>query len=137
MAENNKIESTLVLNQFVVRDSDGNVDMDQTLAKFSQALTVWDAHYRADLDSTLKAIAAVYDRNKTDVLPSGYVVNQAAGLLLGGAEFSPEAFNMAAERIQEVLKTSGQFESKKGRDGGTKFKNAAHKKAETTETAAA
>lgn len=106
-------------NQYVVRDSSGAVNVDETLNKFALELEAWDSKNRADLETVTGAIHKVFDKF--------YAVKSIQKpalltLVLGELQVTPGTHAEVLERICGVLKTDPCFTVAKGKNGGVSRK---------------
>lgn len=109
------------ISDYAVYGSDGQLNEQASTDKFLTELRSWDAKSRADLETVLNAVNAVFDANK------GVRFNMAAltSYVLGQLGVLSDPTRMAeiplvTERVQTVIKLNqGVFTSKKGKNGGT------------------
>ncbi len=105
------------LAQYIVRDSDGNLDVTSTMAKFEAEIQSYDTLNRADLETTAATIEAVFKKHNNVNLRMPVLVSMVTAEL----KATPETFAVIAERIENVIQSSPKFSVQKGRGGGVKF----------------
>lgn len=110
----NKIEVSFVRNQ------DGKIDVNATLAAWSNDLAVFASKEEADLDVIAQAVARVWEENptlksmNTDAIAS-YAMHHIPNV-------SPTAFNDVSDRIKDYVRSATNlFGMMKGKGGGVQL----------------
>lgn len=101
------------LGSYVVRGAAG-IDMEATLEKFAGDLATWEAQREAEASTVAGAVHAVFDASPGTALTKKWIVNQAVRSL----NATPDTWGTLEKRVEDYLKTSGQFSAEVGRGGG-------------------
>lgn len=102
------------------RGTDGKIDVNATLAAWSNDLAVYAAKEEADMDVIADAVNRVWDENpglknlSMDTLTS-YTIRHIPGV-------APQAFGEVADRIKDYVRSATDlFALTKGKGGGVQF----------------
>jgi hypothetical protein len=106
--------TTISLASYVVRDSNGAVDVSATLDKFQDDLETYQAERETELGTIGDAVHAVFATHK------GASINMPAltSLTLTKLSVQPENFATLSERVQDYVRTNPEFHIGKGKGGG-------------------
>lgn len=108
------------MNEFLVRGSDGTVDVDATTLKFRGALEVYIAERETENALIAAAVSEVFDQFK------GANINMPAltSYALQRLNATPSNFMALSERIQEYVRENagegGIYKIAKGKGGGVR-----------------
>lgn len=111
---NNKME--INVSTFSVRDSNGNINVEATVAKFEKTLGSWDADTIETLSAVRKAISDVFDANPGKNLPSNYILAQVTTALNLADE---KEFKLTESRVNHIL-AQAPYSKTRGANGGVK-----------------
>ncbi len=103
--------------QYIVRDSNGNLDVTATMSKFESDIVSYDASTRGDLETTAATIEAVFKKFNNANINMPALVSMVTAEL----KATPDTFALIAERVKNVVASSPKFSVQKGRNGGVKF----------------
>ncbi len=109
-----KINNTVDLVSFIVRNADASVDTEGTLVRFAEYLAEWE-RATCEANATLgTAINAVFDANPGRRLSADYI----AGQVLPALGATPETWGETEKALVAWLKASPEFDSRVGKGGG-------------------
>lgn len=104
------------MDKFTVRDSNGSVDVQASVAAYSNAITDWVTANEIPISSVENAVEAVFDSHSVR-LPSPFLTS----LVVQEMGVAPDQFQAASNRVAAYVKgqiASGRFDSTKGKGGG-------------------
>lgn len=94
--------STISLLSVAKRNSDGSLNLDETMSAIRVMVESWELKTRADLGTVLAAVNSVFDK-----LP-GAQLNMLAltSAVMGELQASPTEYATIAERVDAVIKSN-------------------------------
>jgi hypothetical protein len=101
------------LAQYIVRLTDGSLDLDSTTLKFQADCEKYEIENKADNAAVKDAIHAVFDQ-----YPSNINMPALVSLVAGKLGASPAQFETIKDRVADVIHASPEFKVAKGRNGG-------------------
>lgn len=103
------------MDKYMVRGSDGSVDLKASVAAYHNALAKWVSENEISADTVRNAVDAVFnERGEGTRLTLPILVSYAMGKI----DHSPAQYTAIESRIRAFLKGNARFESTKGKGGG-------------------
>jgi hypothetical protein len=99
---------------YTVRNADGSIDHEASLAKFAGDLLRYEAERELEREVIAGAVHALFDKHLGKRLTTPYVVSEA----LKSLNAQPENYKALTEKVQDFLRTSPEFNIGKGKGGG-------------------
>lgn len=99
---------------YTVRNSDGTINHEATLAKFAGDLLRYEAEREMEREVIAGAVHALFDRHLGKRMTTPFVVSEA----LKSLNAQPENYKALTEKVQEFLRTTPEFHTGKGKGGG-------------------
>lgn len=100
--------------QYTVRNADGTIDHEGTLAKFAGDLLRFEAEREVEREVIAGAVHALFDKHLGKRLATPFVVGEA----LKALNAQPENYKVLTEKVQDFLRTDPKFSISKGKGGG-------------------
>lgn len=100
--------------QYTVRNADGSIDHEGTLAKFAGDLLRFEAERELEREVIANAVHALFDKHLGKRLNTPFVVGEA----LKALNAQPENYKVLTEKVQDFIRTSPDFHTGKGKGGG-------------------
>ena len=105
------------MDKFTVRDSVGSVDVEASVAAYTQVLKQWVAENEVPVDRIARAVDTVFDNKPNARLPTPFLVSLAVQEL----NADPMLFKTLSLRVTDYIKgqcANGAFTVTKGKGGG-------------------
>lgn len=99
---------------YVVFGSNGSVDHEATLAKFSGDLSRYEAEREVESTTIGAAVHALFDKHIGKRIPMPFV----QGEVLKALNAQPENYKVLTEKVTDYVRTSPEFDTAKGKGGG-------------------
>lgn len=118
---------TLNMSQYVVRNEDGSLNSNETVAKFAKDLTSWETSQKADLEQVYTQILNTFAHFGTSTRINLPALHGEVARSLGVCPVTmKEEHKLLGERVRAVVHSYPQtFEVGKGRNGGVTLKTQA------------
>ena len=104
----------IVLSGYVVRFSDGSIDHEATVAKFSNDLIDFENRQNSENGTIGAVLHGIFDKHLGKRIPMPYVVTEA----LKALNVQPDNFQALTEKVENFARNSPEFSIAKGRGGG-------------------
>lgn len=105
------------MDKFTVRDSNGFVDIQASVAAYSAALTEWITNNETDQQVISNAVESVLNAYPNQCVPMRALISKAVMQISD----NPTQFNMLSNKVHNYIKgrvLAGCLNVNKGRDGG-------------------
>lgn len=106
--------STITLNTYVVRASNGSIDHEATIAKFEGDLNTFAAAREKEDSLIAEALHGIFDSHKGKRIPMPFLTSEVLRVL----NVQPENFKSLSEKVQEYVRACDDFSIGKGKGGG-------------------
>ena len=113
------------MDKFTVRDSVGSVNVEASVAAYTEALSQWVSDNEIPVDRITTAVNSVLDSRPNTRLPTPFLVSLAVQEL----NLEPALFKAATQRVTDYVKgqcANGNFTVTKGKGGGIMRRSSSH-----------